>query len=122
MNADWYYLKRRWYGGSKKVGPLHEHELLHRIDIGEITPDTLLMSSKTRQHWVKMSQVAPAMEHWQWLQHPTHPHGGHGSSGHIPTGHGSPGHGSPMHGHGPAHPGGHGPGSSGHGSASSHSG
>ncbi len=108
MNADWYYLKRRWYGGSKKVGPLHEHELLHRIDIGEITPDTLLMSSKTRQHWVKMSQVAPAMEHWHLIHKSSSLHAGHGhdSHGHGSQGQGSHGHGS--HGHGSSESGSHG--------------
>ncbi len=124
MNADWYYLKRRWFGGSKKVGPLHEHEFLHRIDLGEITPDTLVMSSKTRQHWVKMSEVAPALAHWQTLRQS---HGGHaahgqeahgdGSHGHDVHGHDSHGHGS--HGHGSHGHGTHGHGSHGHGSPES---
>lgn len=98
MNADWYYLKRRWFGGSKKVGPLHEHEFLHRIDLGEITPETLVMSSKTRQHWVKMSEVAPALAHWQTLRQSHSSHGGHPAPGQESHGHDSHGHGS--HGHG----------------------
>jgi hypothetical protein len=114
MNADWYYLKRRWFGGSKKIGPLHEHELLHRIDLGEITPDTLVMSSKTRQHWVKMSEVAPAMAHWKLIQHSSSSHAGHATHGHDSHGHGSHGHES--HGHGSHGHESHGHGSHGYGS------
>lgn len=42
--------------------------LLDRIDRGQITPQTLLMSSKTRQRWVEMRSVPPAMERWKTLQ------------------------------------------------------
>lgn len=69
MSSDWYYMKRRWIGGTKKVGPLSEHDLLLRIERGEITPETLLYSEKTKHHWVKMEQVGPAMKRWKSL-HP----------------------------------------------------
>lgn len=65
MSADWYYIKHHWVFGSKKVGPVSEHELLSKIDSGEITPQTLLMSSKTRDHWVKMSEIASAYKRWR---------------------------------------------------------
>ncbi len=70
MSADWFYLKRRWFGGSKKVGPLDEHDLLARIDNGDIKPETLLMSAKTRNRWVKMAEVEPALKHYR-KGHPT---------------------------------------------------
>jgi hypothetical protein len=69
MTATWFYMKRRWLGGTKKMGPLSEHDLLLRIDNGEITPETLLCSEKTKNHWVKMDQVGPALERWQ-ARHP----------------------------------------------------
>lgn len=65
MSSDWFYLKRRWFGGTKKVGPLDEHDLLVRIDSGEITPSTLLMSAKTRNRWIKMEEVGPALKHYR---------------------------------------------------------
>lgn len=65
MSAHWFYMKRRWIGGAKKVGPLTEHDLLLRIDRGEITPETLLYSEKTKHHWVKMEEIAPALKRWQ---------------------------------------------------------
>lgn len=70
MSADWYYMKHRWIIGSKKVGPISEHELLTKIDSGEISPETLLMSSKTREHWVKMKEIGIAFKRWK-QSHPT---------------------------------------------------
>ncbi len=70
MSAEWYYMKRRWLGGTRQVGPLSESDLLHEIDHGVIGPDTLLLSSKTKNRWVKMEQVAPAFKRWRHL-HPT---------------------------------------------------
>jgi hypothetical protein len=64
MSADWYYIKYRWVLGSKKVGPISDAELLTKIDSGEITPQTLLMSSKTHEHWVKMSEISTAYKRW----------------------------------------------------------
>jgi hypothetical protein len=69
MSADWYYMKRRWIGGSSKVGPISEHDLLLLVDRAEITPETLLCSEKTKNHWVKMEQVGPALKRWR-AQHP----------------------------------------------------
>lgn len=65
MSATWYYIKHRWVLGPKKVGPVSEHDLLSKIDSGEITPQTLLMSSKTHEHWVKMSEISSAYKRWQ---------------------------------------------------------
>lgn len=72
MSADWYYMKRRWIGGTKKIGPITDQELIERIDHGEIKPETLLISSKTRNRWVKMEEIASAVRHW----HKTHPAAG----------------------------------------------
>lgn len=65
VRADWYYIKHRWVLGSKKVGPISDAELLTKIDSGEITPQTLLMSGKTHEHWVKMSEIASAYKRWR---------------------------------------------------------
>jgi len=69
MSADWYFMKRRWFGWfgpPRKVGPFSDHDLLERIDRGEVTPETLLMNHvKTKRRWVKMSTIAPAYKHWR---------------------------------------------------------
>ena len=64
MSADWYYMKHRRLLGSIKVGPVSEQEVLQKIDSGEINPQTLLMSSKTHEHWVKMSEISTAYKRW----------------------------------------------------------
>lgn len=69
MSGDWYFMRRRWIGGTKKVGPISDHDLLVRIDQGQIQPDTLLLSSKTRNRWTRMAEIGPAMKHWREL-HP----------------------------------------------------
>jgi len=69
MSADWFFMKRRWFGGAKKVGPLSDHDLLLRIDSGEIKPDTLVSGGKTKHRWVKMEEIGPALKHYQ----KTHP-------------------------------------------------
>ncbi len=70
MSGDWFYMKRRWIGGTQKVGPLSDTDLLVRIDHGQINPDTLVLSSKTKNRWVKMAEIGPAIKHWRKL-HPT---------------------------------------------------
>jgi len=70
MSGDWFYMKRRWIGGTRKVGPLSDSDLLTRIDDGHISPDTLVMSSKTKNKWTRMEEVGPAIKHWRKL-HPT---------------------------------------------------
>ncbi len=27
MSGDWYFMRRRWIGGAKKVGPITDHDL-----------------------------------------------------------------------------------------------
>lgn len=64
MSVKWYYMKRGWLG-SKRIGPIPEPEFLHRIDSGEIRPETLIRClSKTRGAWVFMRTITPAMERW----------------------------------------------------------
>jgi hypothetical protein len=70
MSGDWFYMKRRWIGGTQKVGPLSDSDLLMRIDEGQIQPDTLLLSGKTKNKWVKMEDIGPAIKRWRKL-HPT---------------------------------------------------
>ncbi|TWT93333.1 DUF4339 domain-containing protein [Stieleria varia] len=64
MTADWFYMGTGWLRKSRRVGPISEADLLHRIDKGQIEPDTLVQSSKTRGKWVKMEKVGPAMKRW----------------------------------------------------------
>jgi len=65
MTGDWFYLKRRWIGGTKQIGPITDSDLLLRIDRGDIAPETLVMSSKTKHKWTRMEEVGPAIKHWR---------------------------------------------------------
>lgn len=69
MESGWYYMASGWIRKSRRVGPISEAELLNQIDKGNISPETLLQSSKTRMKWVPMNTVAPAMERWRKM-HP----------------------------------------------------
>jgi len=67
MSSGWYYMANGWFGKGRRVGPITESDLLHRIDQGKIQPETLLQSPKTRNKWVPMNTVAPAMKRWKSL-------------------------------------------------------
>lgn len=68
MSADWFYLKPGWFRKTRRVGPITEADLLKRIEKGEISPETLLLSeSKTKGRWLRMERVAPAMKLWKKL-------------------------------------------------------
>lgn len=67
--AVWYYMAKGWFRGTRRVGPITEKELLIRIDRGAVEPKTLLKSSKTREQWVPMSKVGPAMRRYT-ARHP----------------------------------------------------
>ncbi len=64
MSTDWFYMSSGWFHKAKRVGPISEQELLSCIDTGKIQPETLVQSHKTRQRWVPMSTVGPAMARW----------------------------------------------------------
>jgi hypothetical protein len=69
MSADWYFMKKGFFR-TKKVGPLSEPDFLHRIEKGEISPDTLVSSTtKTHGHWVHVKEIRAAHQHWK----KTHP-------------------------------------------------
>ncbi len=65
MSAKWFYKRERWFRAPASVGPISEADLLHRIDEGKIAPTTLLKSSKTRERWVPMSSIQPALQRWR---------------------------------------------------------
>ncbi|MEM6364748.1 MAG: DUF4339 domain-containing protein [Planctomycetota bacterium] len=65
MSAKWYYMSRGWFHRARRVGPISEPDLLLRIDQGKITPETLVQSKKTRDRWVPMNRVGPAMKRWK---------------------------------------------------------
>ncbi len=69
MSASWFYMATGWLRKARRVGPITEQDLLARIDKGQIEPDTLVQSVKTKNRWVPMSKVGPAMKHWQKI-HP----------------------------------------------------
>jgi hypothetical protein len=58
-----------WIRKGRRVGPITEQELLTRIDKGKILPETLLQSSKTKEKWVPMKAIGPAMARWKKI-HP----------------------------------------------------
>ena len=52
MSADWYFMKKSFFGGSKTVGPIAESDFVKKIQKGEIAPETMVSStSKTHGHW-----------------------------------------------------------------------
>ena len=65
MSVGWYYMAHGWFHKGRRVGPITEADLLHRIDQGKIQPETLLQSDKTRGKWVPMNTVGPAMKRWK---------------------------------------------------------
>ena len=69
MGVGWYYMASGWIRKNHRVGPISEAELLSEISKGKISPDTLLQSSKTKDKWVPMNSIGPAMKHWKTL-HP----------------------------------------------------
>jgi hypothetical protein len=69
MSADWYFMKKGFFR-TKKVGPLSEPDFLHRIEKGEISPETLVSSTtKTHGHWIHVKEIRAAHQHWK----KTHP-------------------------------------------------
>ena len=70
MGTGWYYMASGWLRKSRRVGPISESDLLTRIDQGKIEPETLVQSSKTKNKWVPMKTIGPAMKRWE-KQHPS---------------------------------------------------
>lgn len=64
MSSQWFYMSEGWFQRGKRIGPISEPDLLIRIDQGKIHPETLIQSHKTRDRWVPMSSVGPAMSRW----------------------------------------------------------
>lgn len=75
-NSTWYYLSKGWFRRTHRVGPLSEQQLLQCIDRGKIVPATMVRSEKTRNKWVPMNRIAPAMKHYR----KTHPEEGSATS------------------------------------------
>lgn len=66
MSADWFFMKKGFFGKSKTVGPIAESDFLHKIEKGEISPETMVSStSKTHGHWMHLKENpcwSPALE------------------------------------------------------------
>ena len=67
MGTGWYYMASSWLRKTRRIGPISESDLLHRIDKGKIEPETLVQSSKTKGKWVPMKRIGPAMKRWRKL-------------------------------------------------------
>ena len=65
MSTKWFFMASGWLRKSRRIGPISEADLLNRIDKGQIEPTTLVQSSKTRNKWIPMQKVGPAMERWK---------------------------------------------------------
>ena len=66
MSADWFFMKKSFFGKSKTVGPIEESDFLHKIEKGEISPDTIVSSTtKTHGQWMHMKEIQAAHEHWK---------------------------------------------------------
>jgi len=77
MSTQWFFMSSGWLRKARRVGPISEADLLLRIDKGEIEPETLIQSVKTRNKWVPMNRVGPAIARWkknhtQPLDKPSH--------------------------------------------------
>jgi hypothetical protein len=71
MSADWFFMKKRLFWGIKTVGPIAESDFLHRIERGEISPETMVSStSKTHGQWMHLKQIRAGLQHWK-KTHPT---------------------------------------------------
>jgi hypothetical protein len=70
MSADWYFMKKGFFGTHKTVGPISEIDLCAKIEKGEINPETMLSSTtKTHGHWLKMKDIRVAKKHWDKTHH-----------------------------------------------------
>jgi hypothetical protein len=58
MSADWYFMKKGFFGGSKTVGPIAESVFVKKIQKGEIVPETMVSSTtKTHGHWLHLKDI-----------------------------------------------------------------
>lgn len=66
MSADWFFMKKSFFGKFKTVGPIEESDFLHKIEKGEIAPNTIVSSTtKTHGQWMHMKEIQAAHEHWK---------------------------------------------------------
>ena len=71
MSADWFFMKKGFFGKPKKVGPIAETDFLHKIEKGEISPETIVSStSKTHGRWVPLKDIRAGLKHWE-KSHPS---------------------------------------------------
>ena len=71
MSADWFFMKKSFFGGSKTIGPIAESDFLRKIEKGEISPETMVSStSKTHGQWMQLKEIRAAHQHWK-KSHPT---------------------------------------------------
>jgi hypothetical protein len=70
MSADWFFMKKSFFGKSKTIGPIAEADFLRKIEKGEISPETMVSStSKTHGHWMHLKEIRAGLQHWK----KTHP-------------------------------------------------
>ncbi|MEO1615650.1 MAG: GYF domain-containing protein [Planctomycetota bacterium] len=69
MSTEWFYMSSSWLRKPRRVGPISESQLLSLVEKGQIEPETLIQSAKTRDKWIPMNKVGPAMARYR----KTHP-------------------------------------------------
>ena len=58
MSADWNFMKKGFFGGSKTVGPIAESVFVKKIQKGEFVPETMVSSTnKTHGHWLHLKDI-----------------------------------------------------------------
>ena len=58
MSADWYFMKKGFFGGSKTVGTIDESVFVKKIQKGEIVPETMVSrTTKTHGHWLHLKDI-----------------------------------------------------------------
>lgn len=65
MSADWFFMKKKFFGGMKTIGPIGEVNFMQKIEKGEIDPETMVSSKKTHGDWVRLKEIRVAYQHWK---------------------------------------------------------
>jgi hypothetical protein len=70
MSADWFFMKKGFFGKTRAIGPIAETDFMHKIEKGEISPETMVSStSKTHGHWMHLKEIRVGLQLWK----KTHP-------------------------------------------------
>lgn len=63
MSADWFFIKKSYFCGSKIIGPLSESDFLDKVESGEIKQETKISSmTRTHGHWILLSEINSSLD------------------------------------------------------------